>query len=293
MLDAKGLFDRTILKNSPSQEFAQKILNNHLYQILSSQYGGSQEYMAVQQLMETYQHQDFDLIVLDTPPTRNALDFLDAPSRLTNFLDEKVIDWFAKPIESLRGNSQKTGLAARILSKGSEIAFRVFEKLVSTQFLQDFSVFIHSFYNLRATFFKTAQSINDLLSNHHVGFLLVCSPEKASLEEGTFFKTLLKKKALPFLGTLINRVTPEFGKLKNPPSVYPKKVGPLISIHEAFSKKRREQLDRISAFNREEASSLFIQIPDHSLEVNDLEALFWVAGQIFSDTTSATNGEHL
>ena len=111
MLDAKATFDELVARQAPDEESRDRVLNNRIYQQISSALAGSQEYMAMEKLFELHTEGDFDLLVLDTPPTRNALDFLEAPKRLTQFIEGKSLRVFMKP----------TGLAAKVTGRGVSV----------------------------------------------------------------------------------------------------------------------------------------------------------------------------
>src|SRR6266508_5340029 len=127
MLDAKATFDEVIAKHAPDAETRERILENRIYKQLSNALAGSQEYMAMEKLFEIHQEGRYDLLVLDTPPSRNALDFLDAPKRLTQFIEGRSLAVFMKP----------TGFATRVVGKGSSMMFGVLKRVVGIDLLAD------------------------------------------------------------------------------------------------------------------------------------------------------------
>ena len=135
MLDAKATFDELVARQAPDEESRDRVLENRIYQQISSALAGSQEYMAMEKLFELHTEGRFDLLVLDTPPTRNALDFLDAPKRLTQFIEGRSLRMFMKP----------TGLAARVAGRGATVALSVLKRIVGFDLLSDLAEFFNAF----------------------------------------------------------------------------------------------------------------------------------------------------
>src|SRR5204862_1212026 len=131
MLDPKRTFDEVIEQLAPDEKTRDEVLENRIYQQLSSAVAGSQEYTAIAKLYELDQAHDFDLLVLDTPPSRNALDFLDAPDRLTQFFEGRAVRLFLAP----------TGLAARVAARGTGVVFAILRRLTGVDLLRDLSTF--------------------------------------------------------------------------------------------------------------------------------------------------------
>ena len=197
MLDAKRTFDEVIERLAPPDERTRDdILANRIYQELSNAVAGSQEYTAMSKLYDLDRDHDFDLLVLDTPPSRNALDFLDAPDRLTQFLEGRALQVFLRP----------TGLATRIVGRGTGVVFSVLKRVTGVDLLQDLSVFFRSLGGLIDGFKERAKQVNALLADSETVFLLVTSPEREPIDEAIFFWRKLKAARMPFGGVLVNRV---------------------------------------------------------------------------------------
>ncbi len=196
MLDAKRTFDEVIERLAPDERTRDDILANRIYQELSNAVAGSQEYTAMSKLYDLDRDYDFDLLVLDTPPSRNALDFLDAPDRLTQFLEGRALQVFLRP----------TGLATRIVGRGTGVVFSVLKRVTGVDLLQDLSVFFLSLGGLIDGFKERAKQVNALLADSETVFLLVTSPEREPIDEAIFFWRKLKAARMPFGGVLVNRV---------------------------------------------------------------------------------------
>jgi anion-transporting ArsA/GET3 family ATPase len=196
MLDSKGTFDELIKRLAPDEATAQEVLSNRIYQQLSNSVAGSQEFTAIAKLYELDQDGDYDLLVLDTPPSRNALDFLDAPDRLTQFFEGRALQVFLRP----------TGLAARVMGRGTGMVFGVLKRVTGIDLLEDLAVFFRSLAGMIDGFKERAQAVNELLADRGTVFLLVTSPEREPIDEAIFFWRKLKAARMPFGGVVVNRV---------------------------------------------------------------------------------------
>ena len=196
MLDAKATFDELIARQAPDEESRDRVLNNRIYQQISSALAGSQEYMAMEKLFELHTEGGFDLLVLDTPPTRNALDFLDAPKRLTQFIEGKSMRMFMKP----------TGLAAKVTGRGVSVALGVFKRLVGFDLIADLAEFFNAFSSMVDGFQARAKRVNKLLADPETCFLVVCGPQGEPIDEAVYFHRKLVEAKLPFGGVIVNKV---------------------------------------------------------------------------------------
>ena len=196
MLDAKATFDELVARQAPDEEARDRVLDNRIYQQISSALAGSQEYMAMEKLFELHSEGQFDLLVLDTPPTRNALDFLDAPKRLTQFIEGRSLRVFMKP----------TGLAAKVAGRGASVALSVFKRIVGFDLLADLAEFFNAFSGMVDGFQARAKRVNSLLSDPHTCFLVVCGPQGEPVDEAVYFHRKLVEAKLPFGGVIVNKV---------------------------------------------------------------------------------------
>jgi anion-transporting ArsA/GET3 family ATPase len=196
MLDAKATFDELVARQAPDEESRDRVLNNRIYQQISNALAGSQEYMAMEKLFELHTEGRFDLLVLDTPPTRNALDFLDAPRRLTQFIEGRSLRVFMKP----------TGLAARVAGRGATVALGVLKRIVGFDLLADLAEFFNAFSGMVDGFQARAKRVNSLLADPHTCFLVVCGPQGEPIDEAVYFHRKLVEAKLPFGGVIVNKV---------------------------------------------------------------------------------------
>jgi anion-transporting ArsA/GET3 family ATPase len=200
MLDQKQAFDEVVTRYASNPDAVRRILANPVYQQISGSLAGSQEYAALAKLEEFDESGAWDLIVVDTPPTAHALDFLDAPEKLTNAIDSPAVDWFRK-LRAGQGRS-RWSMVGRT---GSYVLKRI-TKFVGSQFLDDLAVFFTEFNDVLGGFRTRAEQVFALLREPRVGFVLVCSPEPMALDEALFFHQRLTSSAMPFSAFVVNKV---------------------------------------------------------------------------------------
>jgi anion-transporting ArsA/GET3 family ATPase len=174
------------------------VLSNRIYQELSNAVAGSQEYMAMEKLHELHQEGRYDLLVLDTPPTRNALDFIDAPKKLAAFIDSRTLQALTTP----------GALGLKVLGRGSGMVFSVLRRATGLDLLEDLSTFFSSFAGMTEGFRERAERVNALLADSRSAFVLVTSPRADAVEEAGWFHHRLLEAGLPFAGVVANRVRP-------------------------------------------------------------------------------------
>jgi anion-transporting ArsA/GET3 family ATPase len=200
MLDMKRTFDEVVLAHA-TPEKAEQILANPFYQALSSSFAGTQEYMAMEKLGQLHKQAertgDWDLIVVDTPPSRSALDFLDAPERLASLLEGRFLRLLLAPA---RG-------PFRLMSAGVNMAMSVLNKVLGAQVLTDVQTFVAAFDTLFGGFRQRAEQTVALLREPHTAFLVVASPQNDALREASYFTERLREESMPLAGVVLNRVT--------------------------------------------------------------------------------------
>ena len=200
MLDMKRTFDEIVLAHS-TPERAEKILENPFYQSLSSSFSGTQEYMAMEKLGQLKESGEWDLVVVDTPPTRSALDFLDAPQSLARFLDGRLLRLLVAPAKA-------GGKAYMKLLSASFLTFaRLFTKIIGAQVLQDVSAFVAALETMFGGFRQRAEETYRLLAAPGTSFVVVSAPERAALREASYFIDRLATDKMPLAGLVLNRVT--------------------------------------------------------------------------------------
>jgi anion-transporting ArsA/GET3 family ATPase len=205
MLDQKGAWDTLIEHYAPSSEVRDQIYANHFYQNLSESFAGSQEYMAIEQLADLRASRRYDLIVVDTPPTHHALDFLDAPKRLADFLDRKVVRWFVKPYLS----AGWSGL--QIVNKTAGTLLRRLEEATGLSALAEISEFFGAMDALFDGFEARVRRVDKMLHSKRTAFILVATAEEQVLSEAEFFCEQIKEHSISLRAVVFNRVQREVG----------------------------------------------------------------------------------
>jgi anion-transporting ArsA/GET3 family ATPase len=206
MLDTKRTFDELVLRYSSSKEKAEQLLSNKLYTYVSTSLAGTQEYMAMEKLVAVKDDPRYDLVVLDTPPTANALDFLDAPERLMEALDSATMKWFVDAFQS----SGKFSL--NLIAKGAASVLRGIGKITGGGFLEAMAEFIAELNDLFGGFKERAQRVERSLRSDDVAFVLVTSPAPPAIKEALYFAERLEEASMPRGALVVNRfhVPPPF-----------------------------------------------------------------------------------
>jgi anion-transporting ArsA/GET3 family ATPase len=198
MLDMKRTFDEIVEAHADPGRAAQ-ILANPFYQSLSSSFAGTQEYMAMEKLGQLRRSDEWDLIVVDTPPSRSALDFLDAPERLGRFLDGRLIRVLTAPVKAGRP-------FGKVLNAGFSIMTGALTKILGGQLLRDAQTFITAFDTMFGGFRERADATYKLLQAPGTAFLVVAAPEPDALREAAYFVERLGEERMPLAGLIVNRV---------------------------------------------------------------------------------------
>ena len=201
-LDAKATFDRLVSREAPTPEARERILANRIYRHLSGAVAGAQDYMAVERLHELVEGGSFDVIVLDTPPSQNALDFLDAPARITRFIEGRALRLLLRP--PVPG----AGFGRRMIAAGTSTAFSLLERLTGTQLMRDLSDFLAAFDGMYDGFAARAKAVDALLRSPEAGFVVVAAPDSEAVGQAVALGRRLREDGYPLAGLVLNRVHP-------------------------------------------------------------------------------------
>jgi anion-transporting ArsA/GET3 family ATPase len=199
MLDTKSTFDALVTRYAAADQ-ADRILANRMYRNIAGALSGTQEYMAMEKLYELHDEGNFDVIVIDTPPSRNALDFLDAPRRLTRFLDNRLFRIVVMP----------TRAYLKAVSVATQAFLRTVSRVVGAQVVSDAVAFFQAFEGMEEGFRNRAQAVLELLSDPTTAFVLVAAPRRDAVEEAAFFADRLRESSIDVDALVVNRVHPRF-----------------------------------------------------------------------------------
>lgn len=309
MLDMKRTFDELVERFADSAESRRRILENPIYQHVSDALAGSVEYSAMEKVFELHERGDFDLIVVDTPPAQHALDFLEAPQRLLEFLDSSLVQMLIHPAFS----AGRMGF--RLFQKGMRRVLQVIERITGIGFLEDISEFLLAFEGMAEGFRERARGVRALLAGPECGFVLVTGPGWESIQQAGEFLDRLEGFDVPLVGVLVNRmhVWPDGGV----PPTFPDTNDALGALGDALAADapadfpaedaaraaletakryaawvRRDQNATRSLRERTERSGRYWgSIPELADDVHDLLGLSRIAELIFDATKTRDPGE--
>jgi anion-transporting ArsA/GET3 family ATPase len=199
MLDMKSTFDRMVTRLAPSRRDAQRILNNRFYQGISDSFIGSHEYMAMEALYELHEGGEYDTLIIDTPPSRNALDFLEAPNRLIDFVGTKLLSWLAGPT--------RFGMRAANFAAGPFL--HMADRLLGADVLSEVAEFVADLQKIYGGVQQRARDVYKLLRSSDVGFVVVTTLEPAPFAEAEYFCSRLREYRMPLRGVVANRTLPD------------------------------------------------------------------------------------
>lgn len=272
MLDTQIYFDKVITRFAGSEEQKNKILNNRLYRIMVESLGGSHEYAAMERLLEFTKDSSFDKIVVDTPPSQNALDLLNAPQRLADFMDNSVLRWF-----------QNTKTPFSLFRQGTKMAMKLLEKIFGNDFFKALAEVMNDLEGMHTGFRERNLEVIRLLKSDATGFFIVTYPSEVRLCESIDFIKVLKEKEIPLSGIILNRIE------KPCPMETPGTVG--------LRPQEREEIDRVLAYRNDlvaqqqqwlvKFAEFIKNIPEirlekHSQSIHDLETLSQIGKRLVS-----------
>ena len=198
MLDTKKSWDDLIHRHAPDEKTREQILANSLYKNISARFVQSHDYIAMERLYEIHSSGEYDLIVVDTPPTRNALDFLDAPERMGDFFSSKLLRWLTASSKS------------RLMTLASKPFYTVADRILGTQFLADIAEFFSLFQTMAPGFVERADAVTKILADKRTTFVVVSTLESAPLHEAEFFIEALDEKKFHLGALVLNKVLPAY-----------------------------------------------------------------------------------
>jgi anion-transporting ArsA/GET3 family ATPase len=275
MLDPKGTFDELVDRYSKTRDQARAIKANRLYQNLTGALSGTQEYMAMEKLYELTSSAEYDVVIVDTPPTRNALDLLDAPRRLTQFLENRLF----------RAMMMPTRISLKAINIATQAVLRTISRVAGAEIVQDAVAFFQAFEGMELGFHDRASAVRELLADPATAYVVVTSPRADAVEEASFFADRLAERGMRASALVVNRVHPRFGGTgMDVPDAPP---GTALAV---IASNLRE-LNAIAA--EEEASfcglaarvapAAVATVPLLGTDVHDVDGLLEIAGHLFED----------
>jgi anion-transporting ArsA/GET3 family ATPase len=275
MLDTKRTFDDVVMRLASDDGAREEILANPIYRELSTAVAGSQELSAVAKLYELYEEHDFEVIVLDTPPSRNALDFLEAPGRLLGFFEGRALQVFLAP----------SGLTARVFGRGTALVFSIFARVTGVNMLGELSRFFRSMSSVIDGFGQRTREVEALLKAPETAFVIVTSPEPDPASEALFLAGRLRNAGMSADGLVVNRTHLDGLGGHRPEEVRELLSGELddrlaerlagnLADFDVLARRDRDSIERLSG---ELDGSALVVVPQLDEDVQDLSGLGRVA----------------
>jgi anion-transporting ArsA/GET3 family ATPase len=289
MMDTKRTFDEVVERHASSPEARDRILNNALYKHVSSQLAGAHEYMAMEKLLSIKSDESYDLIVLDTPPTRDALDFLSAPERLVGALDSSLMTWLAQAFHPTRG------LTLNLLARGVSRVLSVMGRITGRELLEQLAAFIVDLNDLFGGFRERASAVARAFRGPEFGFVVVSSTRQNAMDESLELTRQLAREGMALDAFIVNRVQQSAGQptraalasslgqrlgVAQVPDELLAQVERVVALQNAAATRDRE---RTSSIERElksfgsRRSPPLIALPELRGNINGVEALAQIA----------------
>ncbi len=267
MLDTKSTFDALIHRYSANTDQASRILDNSFYANISNALSGTQEYMAMEKLYELTADGDYDLVVVDTPPSRNALAFLDSPNMLSRLLDH----WLYKALMA----------PTRSLLKASQLLLRQLSKIVGSDVVEDVVAFFQAFEGMEEGFKQRSQQVQRLLASDACGFVLVASARHDTVVEAVFLANQLADNDLGVAAVVMNRLQPDFVRLNRRPRA--PEFEPFLQAHdELHALADREAIHIDALLDQVHGNPVVVRVPLLSSDVHDLDGMTELRAKMFS-----------
>jgi anion-transporting ArsA/GET3 family ATPase len=278
MLDTKRTFDALVTTHAADQAQAERILANRFYQNISGALSGTQEYMAAEKLYELHHDQAFDVVVVDTPPTRNALDFIDAPRRLTRFLDHRLYRILMAPT---RGVLRAATVAAQAF-------VRQVSKVVGGDVFNDAILFFQAFDGMEQGFKQRADAVLQLLGDADTSFVLVASPRRDTVAEADFFADKLNSAGIEVRALVVNRMHPRFGEglaeavSARAATLHDTPLAPFYANLADFRAVADREEEHLADLAAKVAPAPVVRVPMLAGDVHDLDGLAEIGALLFA-----------
>jgi anion-transporting ArsA/GET3 family ATPase len=278
MLDTKSTFDALVGKHATDEDQLQRILGNRFYKNISGALSGTQEYMAMEKLYELAEETDFDLIVVDTPPTRNALDFLNAPARLSRFLDHRL---YRLMTASNRGVLRAVNLATQTF-------VRTVARVVGADVIDDAVAFFQAFEGMEEGFKSRAERVAQRLRDTDTAFVLVASPRRDTIAEASYFVEKLTEGGIDVHALVVNRMHPRFSEglaeatRERADSLAHARIGALYRNLADFQLVASREDENLAGLAEKVAPAPLVRVPFLRSDVHDLDGLRQIEAELFT-----------
>jgi anion-transporting ArsA/GET3 family ATPase len=273
MLDPKSTFDELVERYARTSDQAEAIRANRLYQNLTGALSGTQEYMAMEKLYELTASGDYDVVVVDTPPTRNALDLLDAPRRLTQFLENRLFRALMMP----------TRLSMRAVNIATQALLKTISRVAGAEIVQDAVAFFQAFQGMEVGFDERAGAVRALLADPETAYVVVTSPRADAIEEASFFADRLAERGVTPAALVVNRIHPRFSgpEVALPAAPPGSALGALVANLTELDEVAEREAGAFAGLAGRMAPAPVGCVPLLGTDVHDLDGLATVADHLF------------
>lgn len=272
IVDPKKTFDEFVLRAAKYSKGAERLLSNPLYIQLSTNLSGSQEFTALERLYSAYESQKYDLIVLDTPPTKHAIDFLEAPQKLSAIFSDSVAKWFREP--------EGQGLVLRLMKSGTKQVLKSLELLTGSEFMRELSDFFQNIEGWQKKLESRIADVHGLLVSPHTHFILVSSLDEAKIAEAQYFAREIKKGGYQLSALIVNRIHPAWIVNSQTDGTRSDLEQKLIDYYA-----EREQM----ALGVEPSIPTVVKIPELRENISDIGGVIEMARYLFEESPSKSS----
>jgi TRC40/GET3/ArsA family transport-energizing ATPase len=257
MIDPKRIFDQFVERFSPSPQISEKLKSNRLYQQLVSALTGSQEFTSMDRLLSEVERETYDVIILDTPPTQNAVDFLKAPKRVVQLFDERITKWFIQ-------SGTKVNIFTKIVSRGTQTALTALEKVTGAEFILELSDFFEQMSYLQKSVKERSEKVEDLLLDESTQFIVVANADEEKLQEAKTFSEALTENGFHMNCLILNRSYPEWFYQANISDSKSEFFRETLNYYQ-------QQLKRVTALQAESKFGSVYALPEASRPLNGIK----------------------
>lgn len=284
VIDSKRVFDKFVASHAKQEELVQRIMRNRLYQQMSTTLAGSQEFTALERLLQAVESGLYDLVVLDTPPTKHAMDFLTAPQRINSLFQDAITKWF------MGGQDKPTGLLANLVNRGTRTVLKSLEVLTGGQFIEELIDFFSAVRSIQQVLRERSVAAHKTLLAESTAFVVVTSFDAAKLLEAQYLQRQLVKLGYRMKGVVINRAFPTWlpDRVDAPRDTDPETFAKVLNFYEEFKQYYSIRYNLYEQFTHEmDPSMAIVRIPEYQQDVHGLDDLEGLARVIGDPSTPA------
>jgi anion-transporting ArsA/GET3 family ATPase len=270
IIHSKKVFDQFITKHAGQPEIVTRIMKNRLYQQLSTTLAGSQEFTALERLLQAFESNRYDLVILDTPPTKHAMDFLNAPQRINALFQDSITRWIMSPEE------QSKSLFSQFIGRGTRTVFKSLELLTGAQFIEELIDFFGAIHTLQKVLQSRSKAAHQLLTGKQTSFIVVTSFDSAKLSEAQFLQKELSVLGYRMRAVVINRAFPDWLPTSFDSSIlgHSEAYGRILSFYQVFKSYYSERYELYEKFARGlESTIAVVRIPEYQRDICGIEDL--------------------